>query len=396
MMPRNSDLHLVRPCYTLSVEGRHADLTMYGEIVESHPVDWWTGEPIDGQFIVLKDFLTDLETIANCESVTIHLNSVGGDAFSAMAIHNRLRELKAKKTCIVDGVAMSGGSLIMCACDTVKVNPSSIVMIHDCWTFVWDRMNAVAARKMADELGVIDNSQAEIYARKTGKGLDEVRAMMDKDTYMSGRDAVDQGFADELLEDEEDPDIAVSADHRTLYACGHSMRVAALGEIPKGIKTIETAPTSGEDKSTPDASGKEGGIPMTLDELKKSDPEAYAAMLAEAQATANTEAVQAERQRIADIDAVSSLYDDETVRAAKYGDKACTAQEMTYRAAVEAAKKGQKFMADAKTDFKESGAANVNAAPASDEEDEQKPVTAEQRKAAGKAMAAKLAGEKEE
>ena len=132
---------------------------------------------------------------------------------------------------------------------------------------------------------------------------------------------------------------------------------------------------------------------MTLEELKTSDPEAYAAMLAEAQASVNAEAVQNERQRIADIDAVAALYDDETVNAAKYGDKACTAQEMTYRAAVEAAKKGQKFMADTKADYKESGAANVTATSAPDEE--QAANTPEQRKAAGKAMAAKLAENKE-
>lgn len=392
-MPRRNEPDvLTRPCYTMAVrDGKTAEITMYGEIVESQPKDWWTGEPVDGNFIVLKEFMADLETIAGCDEITIRLNSVGGDAFSAMAIHNRLRELKAEKTCIVDGVAMSGGSLIMCACDRVQVNPSSIVMIHDCWTFVWDRFNAVLARKMADELSVIDNSQAEIYVRKTGKSMEEVRALMDKETYMSGREAVEMGFADELMEDAEDPDIAVSADHRTLYACGRSMRVAALGEVPGGIKEVETA-ESGGDKSTPEASGRKDAKPMTLEELKQSDPEAYAAVLNEAQTAAqaaSAEAVQAERRRIADIDAVASLYDDDTVNAAKYGENACTAQEMTYRAAVEAAKKGQKFLADAKADYKDSGAGSVNPAPAAEEETT---MTSEQMRAAGKAMSSKLSG----
>ena len=396
-MSKANKIFLTRPCYTLAVvDGKKAELTMYGEIVESQPVDWWTGEPIDGQFIILKDFLDDLEAIADCESITIHLNSVGGDAFSAMAIHNRLRELKAEKTCIVDGVAMSGGSLIMCACDTVKVNPSSIVMIHDCWTVVWDRFNAVSARKMADELSVIDNSQAEIYVRKTGKTLEEVRAMMDKDTYMSGREAVENKFADELLEDESDPDIAVSADHRTLYACGHSMRVAAMGALPDGIKTIETAPTSSVDKNSPEASGKNGGnSPMTLEEFRQQNPEAAAALLAEAQAGVNTdEAVQAERQRLADIDAVASLFDPETVNAAKYSEP-CTAQEMCYRAAQKSVQQGTAFMTALQADAKDSGAAGVTPAPASDEEDD-KPMTNADLMAAGEAAAKKALGEKKE
>ncbi len=383
-------------CYTLAVtDGKKAELTMYGEIVEARPVDWWTGEPVEGEFIILSEFLRDLDTIKDAEELTIHLNSVGGDAFCAISIHNRLRELKAKKTCVVDGVAMSGGSHIMCACDRVLVNPSSIVMIHNGSVFLWDRMNAVDMRKLASQLDVVDNSQAEIYARKTGKSMEDLRAMMDATTYLSGRQAVEEGFADELMEDAKDPEIAVSADHRTLYACGHRLPIAACGSLPDGIKTIETAPTSGEDKSKPDASGKnEGGTPMTLEELKANDPEAYAAMLAEAQATAGASAVEAERQRIADIDAVAALYDDATVQAAKYGEKACTAQEMTYRAAVEAAKQGKKFVADAQADYQESGAGNVSAASAHDEESA--PDTAEQRRAAGKSMAAKLSGKKEE
>ena len=392
-MPKSEKNVLNRPCYTLAVtDGKKAELTMYGEIVESQPVDWWTGEKIDGQFIILKDFLADLETIKECESIVIHLNSVGGDAFSAMAIHNRLRELKADKTCIVDGVAMSGGSLIMCACDTVKVNPSSIVMIHDCWTVVWDRFNAVSAKKMADELSVIDNSQAEIYVRKTGKTMEEIRSLMDKDTYMSGREAVKEGFADELLEDEADPDISVSADHRTLFACGHSLRIAAMGKLPDGLKVVETAPTSSVDNK-PEASGNEGGTSMTLEELKANDPEAYAAMIAEAQAGMNNdEAVQNERQRLADIDAIANLFDADTVNAAKYTDP-CTAQEMCYRAAQKSAKQGTAFMAALTEDAKESGAEDITSAPTASEED--KPMTNADMVAAGEA-AAKEYGKKKE
>ena len=125
-----------RQAYTMAVvEGRHAEMTLYGDIVETRPIDWWTDEPVEGNFIIQDEFLEDLEMIKNAEDLTIHLNSCGGDAFVSIAIHNRLRELSAAGmdiTCIVDGAAMSGGSMIMCAADHVKVNPSSIILIHDC------------------------------------------------------------------------------------------------------------------------------------------------------------------------------------------------------------------------------------------------------------------------
>lgn len=406
-MPKKKVLTLNRKCYTLAVKtGLSAELTMYGEIVETQPTDWW-GDPIDGQFIVLSEFLKDLEEIKGCTELTIHMNSVGGDAYASISIHNRLREMAKDGmsiTCIVDGVAMSGGSLIMCAADTVKVNPSSIIMIHDCWTYVWTAADSSDLRKLADSLDVINESQAEIYVRKTGKDVEEVREMMTATTYMTGRKAIERGFADELLEDAEDPDISVSADRHILYACGRKMRVAAMGQLPEGIKTHveevepeqpeqeEDVPADGGDNITPETSGrKEGGIPMSLEELRQSDPEAAEALLAEAQASVSHEdAIRAERQRIADIDAVASLFDAETVNAAKYGENPCTAQEMTYRAAQEMAKQGKTFLSNMKADYKESGAEGITPAPASEEDNAT--MTADDRRAAGAAMAKKLTG----
>ena len=389
-----------RPCYTLAVtDGASAELTMYGEIVETQPTDWW-GDPIDGQFIILSDFLKDLEVIKGCAELTIHMNSVGGDAYASISIHNRLRELAndgMNITCVVDGVAMSGGSLIMCAADTVKVNPSSIIMIHDCWTYVWTAADSTDLRKLADSLDVINESQAEIYVRKTGKEVDEVRQMMTATSYMTGRKAVENGFADQLIDEDIDPEIEVSADHRSIYAHGRRMKIAAMGELPEGIRIhedIKPVQTNGGDKNTPDASGKTGGKePMTFEEFRKENPEAAEAALAEAQASvSHEEAVAAERQRIADIDEIAPLYDAETVRSAKYGEHPCTAQEMAFRAAQEMAKQGKTFMSNMQADTAESGANKVTPTPAS--EDDDKPLTNADRKAAGKAMSEKLSGTK--
>jgi len=400
-----------RPFYTLAVtNGSKAEITLYGEIVTERPTDWW-GDPIDGDFIILDEFLADLETVKNCTELTIRLNSIGGDAFAAFTIHNRLRDLPAKKTCIVDGVAMSGGSHIMCACDTVRVNPSSIVMIHDCITFTFGRLNSEQCTNLAKQLDVVDQAQAEIYARKTGKSVEELRAMMDETTYLTGRQAVEQGFADELIDDAEDPDIAVSSDHKTIYAHGKPMRFAALGILPDGIKTVDPSPeenalpTQGAEAeaggdNTPDASGKICEVKhMTWEEFRKENPEAAEAAIAEAQASvSHTEAEEAarasERARCEEIDALRGVFDDATIQAAKYGENPCTAQEMAFRAAQEMAKQGKNFLSQMQSDYQESGAAGVSSAPASEEDN--KPMTEEDRRAAGKAMAAKLSGKKEE
>ena len=43
--------------YTMAMlDGENAEITMYGEIVESRPIDWWTGEPEPGAFIIQGEF----------------------------------------------------------------------------------------------------------------------------------------------------------------------------------------------------------------------------------------------------------------------------------------------------------------------------------------------------
>ena len=96
----------------------------------------------------------------------------------------------------------------------------------------------------------------------------------------------------------------------------------------------------------------------------------------------------------ANIDDIASLYDAETVRAAKYTNP-CTAQEMAFRAAVEMAKQGRTFMSNLESDVNDSGAQNVGAAPGGNDGNNA-PSTAESMKAAGKAMAEKLRGKKTE
>lgn len=238
--PNNApQVNIQRPCYAMaSTDGQTADITMYGEIVETQPIDWWTDEPIPGQYIIESEFLSDLQQVENCPQIIIRMDSLGGDAGVSILIHNRLRELAAKGTkltCIVDGVAMSGGSLIMCACDTVKVNPSSLVMIHKCWTPIRGALNADELRKAAEANDAWDKSQVAIYKRKTGLSETVLLHMMGDTTYMTGKEAIEKGFANELLDDAEPVAISASADRQTIYAKGHALRLMPGVKLPDNI-----------------------------------------------------------------------------------------------------------------------------------------------------------------
>lgn len=225
-----------------SVDGDHATLTMYGDIYEKRPTDWWTGEPIDGDFILLDEFLDDLDEIRRCRELTIRMNSYGGDANVANVIHNRLRELQRdgmEIVCVVDGVAMSGGSLIMCACDRVEVNPSSLIMIHNAWGFFFGGYNAAELLELSSQLDAYDQMQATIYERKTGLAKEEILGMMADTTYMTGAEAVDKGFADKLIDDAEPLAIAASQDGRSIYIGNRTFHLAPGMTAPAALKKIE-------------------------------------------------------------------------------------------------------------------------------------------------------------
>ena len=100
----------------------------------------------------------------------------------------------------------------------------------------------------------------------------------------------------------------------------------------------------------------------TLEELRKEYPELTAQLESEVVATQMNAAVQAEQKRLQEIDQVAALFSEELVQEAKYGEKACSAQELAYRAAMNAAQKGKKFLADLEQDNQESGAQGVHAA----------------------------------
>lgn len=415
-------VNIKRAVYAMATaDGQSAEITMYGDIYEQRPADW-DGNPVEGEFVLLSDFMGDLEQIASCKDITIRMNSYGGDAGVSITIHNRLRELArsgAKLTCIVDGVAMSGGSLIMCACDTVKVNPSSLVMIHKCWTFLFGGYNADEMREVADRNDAWDKAQVSIYKRKTGLSDTVLTHMMADTTHMTGSEAVKKGFADELLEDAEPLGIAASADGRCLFVRGRTIHLAPGMFAPDDIPTVTPEASAPDMTNTPRQvqapGGKEGNtMAKNLEELRAENPALAEQLMAEARAavsaagqtpaaaasapqaapqTAEDDPTQAERKRIQDIDALAALYDAEAIRKAKYGEHPCTAQELAYRMAQKAAQQGRSYMSALEADTGASGAQGVGAASSEGEPNGE--LTSEQRMAKGRADAKALTKKEE-
>lgn len=98
----------------------------------------------------------------------------------------------------IDGLAASAASVVAMAGDTIKMPENATLMIHNAWTYTGG--GAEDLRRTADELDRINDQIAGIYAARTGKEKDEISALMTAETWMSGTEALNMGFVNELIE----------------------------------------------------------------------------------------------------------------------------------------------------------------------------------------------------
>lgn len=131
------------------------------------------------------------------KNVVVNINSPGGDLFEGIAIYNRLREHPGEVTVRVIGLAASAASVIAMAGDTIQVGRTAFMMIHNVWVIAMGNRNDL--RDAADQLETFDGALVDAYATRTGREKKEIAKLMDKETWFSGSQAIESGFADELL-----------------------------------------------------------------------------------------------------------------------------------------------------------------------------------------------------
>lgn len=153
--------------------------------------DYWTG---DG--VTAKRVAGALRAMGK-GPVTVNINSPGGDLFEGLAIYNLLREHPGEITVKVLALAASAASIIAMAGDTVQIARSGFLMVHNTWTVAMG--NRFDLQALAEWLEPFDRSMADIYAAKTGADAKAMQKLMDAEAYIGGSDAIEQGFADELL-----------------------------------------------------------------------------------------------------------------------------------------------------------------------------------------------------
>lgn len=161
-------------------------------ILDPIGLDYWTG---DG--VTAKRIAAALRQIGHEQDVTVYINSPGGDMFEGFAIYNLLRNHGGNVTVKIIGIAASAASIIAMAADDLQIARAGFLMIHNCWLYAVG--NRHDFREVAETIEPFDLAMSDIYAIRSGLDKSLIISMMDKETYIVGNDAVEQGFADSLL-----------------------------------------------------------------------------------------------------------------------------------------------------------------------------------------------------
>lgn len=163
--------------------------------------------PIDdesfwGDEVTPKAFREELN--AGTEDITVWINSPGGNVFAAAEIYTMLRDYPGAVTVKIDAIAASAASVIAMAGNKVLMSPVAMLMIHDPSTIAMG--NTKDMEKAIATLNEVKESIINAYAAKSGLSHNRISKLMENETWMNAKKAVELGFADEILFEAVEPD----------------------------------------------------------------------------------------------------------------------------------------------------------------------------------------------
>ena len=178
-----------RKYFQLTQNEENADLYIFGDIVEEAFLD---------SEISPNSIIAQLEGL-ECENLNVYINSYGGSVSAGLAIYNQLKRHKAKVTTYCEGFACSIASVIFMAGDDRVMNSGSMLMIHNPWTVTAG--NSKDLRKEADALDKIAQASINIYMEKFNLSEEELKELLDNETWLTPQEALDYGLATAIVKD---------------------------------------------------------------------------------------------------------------------------------------------------------------------------------------------------
>lgn len=351
-----------------------------------------------------NDLIRGLEE-AGGEDVILEVNSPGGYCDYAFEMYTALMEYEGNVEAHII-CAASAMTVICCAADKRLISDTGMYMIHN--TQAGGEGDYRDMIQIAECLSEYNESALNAYERCTGRDREELRALMDRTTWMSPKKAIEEGFVDGMLFGDIGGDgsgdgsgegdrslsnggepqnlqqiMAVMSGNLTMSMPGmipkdkqaEIMALIRSGEVtePKGVKNEQIISGNAESDITTEPvniakSDGKGGRNMTLQELLKDNPKAQAEFDKQV-ADARVEGAREENNRLKSLDEISTSVSAEALDTAKYGENKMDAKTLAYQTLVEDAAKAGAYMKDAQDDATDSNVNQVGGAvPGENEE----------------------------
>jgi len=328
-----------------------AEILIYGYIVA---YKWWD----EDEDITSKELDQELKALGDVDLLNVRINSGGGDIFEAQAMYSMLKRHPAIKHVYIDGLAASAASVVAMAGDKIIMPIGSMMMIHNPVTLAWGDENEM--RKTAEMLAKVRDTIIAVYKTKTTKTEDEIKKMMNAETWMTANDAIELGFADEI---EKDEPVETVQNGKIIVINGIEHDLSRYKNVPQFINKPNL--TVAASVNVPGLAYEKEEKIMDLKELKEKHPEIYDEVF--------NLGVMAERERMKAIDELSIPGYDDIVNKAKY-ETGITAEKLAVELIKAEKQRGKDFLEQRKQDVESSKVNNVDgvAAPIESEDEEEK------------------------
>ena len=335
-----------------------AELLLYGDIASEQ--SWW------GDEVTPKQFAEDLAGLGAVGNITVRINSGGGDVFAAQTIGNLLEQHAATVTARIDGVCASAATVIACHCNQAIAANDSTYMVHPVRMYC-GYANEAELQKYLEALATIKENIISLYAKKTGRTKEEVTAWMDAESWWTGPQAKENGFADELT----DEGAGATYENRggVLFVNSVSMG-AKFDKTPefvrnrvKRVVNNQPAGQPGKQQEVQDMDPKDSI--KTVDDLRKAYPTLVDQIEQAAVAAATEAATNAERARIQSIEDMALPGSEKLAAEAKF-TKTMSAAEFAEAMVKNAKTQGATYLAQVQKDAQDSGVNGVTNTPPTD------------------------------
>ena len=114
-----------------------------------------------------EGFLEDLAQVKDKAKITVRINSVGGDLYTALGICNRLKELNGDTVAVIDGIAASAATIIAMGCKTREIAEGALFMVHEAlltlvgnYNRSWRRKHGTPAAKLSKMVFALRSARA--------------------------------------------------------------------------------------------------------------------------------------------------------------------------------------------------------------------------------------------